>query len=200
MLSDGKYNKPSTLPFTEDVKILHRYLEETAEGAFCSFKEKATSQNYTQLAKVSVTFVTIAQIIVFNRRRAGKVSEVSLRSIHERDNSKHHEDVAMGLLLTEQRLCNYFSQIEIMRKRGRNVVVLLTPSMVDALSLLAGKISECGVCSTNVFLFARPKSMSHYKGQDCLCAHASQCGARDPEPLRSVHVTIFSQVLNLKNN
>lgn len=197
MLSDGKYNKPSTLLFTEDVKILHRYLEETAEGAFCSFKEKATSQNYTQL---SVTFVTIAQIIVFNRRRAGKVSEVSLRSIHERDNSKHHKDVAMGLLLTEQRLCNYFSQIEIMRKRGRNVAVLLTPSMVDALSLLGGKISECGVCYTNVFLLARPKSMSHYKGQDCLCAHASQCGARDPEPIRSTHVPIFSQVLHLKNN
>lgn len=153
MLSDGKYNKPSTLPFTEDVKILHRYLEETAEGAFCSFKEKATSQNYTQL---SVTFVTIAQIIVFNRRRAGKVSEVSLRSIHERDNSKHHEDVAMGLLLTEQRLCNYFGQIEIMRKRSRDVAVLLTPSMVDALSLLAGKISECGVCSTNAFCLQDP--------------------------------------------
>ena len=145
MLSQAKYNKPSTFPFTEDVKILHRYREEIAEGVFYSFKQKATCQSYAQLAKV-----TRAQIIVFNRRRAREVSEGSLRSFHERDNSKYHEDVAMGLSLTEQRLCNYFSQIEIMRKRGRNFAVVLTPSMVDALSLPASERIECGVCSTNV--------------------------------------------------
>ncbi|XP_044059312.1 uncharacterized protein LOC122879369 [Siniperca chuatsi] len=198
-LSDAKYNKPSTLPFTEDVQILHRYLEKSVESAFCNLKEEATAQNYAQLAKV-----TLAQIIVFNRRRAGEVSKMRLKSFHERDNTKLHEDVAMGLSKTEQRLCNYFSRIEIMGKRGRKVAVLLTPSIVDALSLLASKRTECGICATNVFLFARPRSMSHYRGQDCLRVHASQCGAKHPEHLRSTqlrkHVATLSQVLNLKNN
>lgn len=198
-LSDAKYNKPSTLPFTEDVQILHRYLDKSAEKAFCNLKEVATSQNYAQLAKV-----TLAQIIVFNRRRAGEVSKMRLKSFHERDNTKLHEDVAMGLSKTEQRLCNYFCRIEIMGKRGRKVAVLLTPSMVDALSLLASNRTECGVCETNVFLFARPKAMSHYRGQECLRVHASQCGAKHPEHLRSTqlrkHVATLSQVLNLKNN
>ncbi|KAK0151334.1 Histone-lysine N-methyltransferase set-1 [Merluccius polli] len=198
-LSDAKYNKPSTLPFTEDVQILHRYLDKSAEEAFCNLKEVATSQNYAQLAKV-----TLAQIIMFNRRRAGEVSKMRLKSFLERDNTKLHEDVAMGLSKTEQRLCNYFCRVEIMGKRGRKVAVLLTPSMVDALSLLANTRTESGVCATNVFLFARPKAMSHYRGQDCLRVHASQCGAKHPEHLRSTqlrkHVATLSQVLNLKNN
>ncbi|XP_047189259.1 uncharacterized protein LOC118313196 isoform X2 [Scophthalmus maximus] len=198
-LSDAKYNKPSTLPFTEDVQTLHRYLDKSAESSFCNLKETATTQNYAQLAKV-----TLAQIIVFNRRRAGEVSKMRLKSFHERDNTKLHDDVAMGLSKTEKRLCNYFSRIEIMGKRGRKVAVLLTPRMVDALSLLVSNRAECDVCATNVFLFARPKSMSYYRGQDCLRVHASQCGAKHPEYLRSTHlrkhVATLSQVLNLKNN
>ena len=198
-LSDAKYNKPSTLPFTEDVQILHQYLKKSAEKAFCNLKEVATSQNYAQLASV-----TLAQITVFNRRRAGEVSKMRLKSFLERDKTKLHEDVGMGLSTTELRLCNYFCRVEIMGKRGRKVAVMLTPSMVNALSLLASNRTKSGVCATNIFLFARPKAMSHYRGQDCLRVHASQCGAKHPEHLRSTqlqkHVATLSQVLNLKNN
>lgn len=198
-LSDSKYNKPSTLPFTEDVQILHRHLEKSAKMAFFKLKEGTTLQNYSQLANV-----TLAQIIVFNRRRSGEVSRMHLKSFNERDKTKLHEDVAMGLSKIEQRLCNYFSRVEIMGKRGRKVAVLLTPSMVNALSLLVSKRAESGVCTENVFLFARPKSMSHYRGQDSLRIHASQCGAKHPEYLRSTqlrkHVATLSQVLNLKHN
>ncbi|XP_054863090.1 uncharacterized protein LOC118469983 [Amphiprion ocellaris] len=198
-LSDAKYNKPSTLPFTQDVQILHKYLEKTAERAVCDLNEETTTQNYAQLAKV-----TLAQIIVFNRRRAGEVSKMRLKSFQEGDTTKLHEDVAMGLSKIEQKLCNYFRRIEIMGKRGRKVAVLLTPSVVDALSLLTSKRTECGVSATNVFLFARPKSMTYYRGQDCLRIHANQCGAKHPEHLRSTqlrkHVATLSQVLNLKNN
>ncbi|CAJ1076493.1 uncharacterized protein LOC117467508 isoform X2 [Xyrichtys novacula] len=76
--------------------------------------------------------------------------------------------------------------------------------MVDALSLLASTRNECGVNTANVFLFARPKSLSHYRGQECLRVHAEQCGAKHPKHLRSTqlrkHVATLSQVLNLKNN
>lgn len=198
-LSDAKYNKPSTLPFTEDVQILHRYLEKSADSAFCNLKEEATTQNYAELAQIS-----LSQIIVFNRRRAGEVSKMRLKTFHERDNTTLHEDVAMGLSKIEQRLCNYFSRVEIMGKRGRKVAVLLTPSMVNALSLLTSKRTECHVSATNVFLFARPKSLGFYRGQDSLRVYAKQCGAKHPEYLRSTHlrkhVATLSQVLNLKNN
>ena len=39
-----------------------------------------------------------------------------LKSFLERDTSKLHDDVAMGLSKTEQRLCNYFCRVEMMEK------------------------------------------------------------------------------------
>ncbi|XP_013880000.1 uncharacterized protein LOC106529192, partial [Austrofundulus limnaeus] len=159
-LSHAKYNKPSTLPFTEDVQILHQHLKKSGENAFCNLEDNATPQTYAELAKV-----TLAQVIVFNRRRAGEVSKMHLRGFMERDSTKLHEDVAMGLSKVEQKLCSYFSRVEIIGKRGRKVAILLTPNVVDALTLLASKRDECNVCPANVFLFARPKSLSHYRGR-----------------------------------
>ncbi|KAK6484851.1 hypothetical protein HHUSO_G12717, partial [Huso huso] len=98
--------------------------------------------------------------------------------------------------------CNHFSRIEIMGKRGRKVAVLLTPNMVKAMALLVDKRRECGVSDTNEFLFGRPKCWSHYRGQDWF--YASQCGAKNPEHLRSTqlrkHVATLSQILSLKRN
>lgn len=69
-LRDAKYNKPSTLPLTEDVQILHQYLLKSAENALFNFNEVATPQNYAQLPQV-----TLVQIIGFNCRPAGEVSK-----------------------------------------------------------------------------------------------------------------------------
>lgn len=191
-LSDAKYNKPSTLQFTPDVQLLHRHLDKSAKSAM-------DPQTYSEVAKA-----TLAQVIVFNRRRAGEVSKMNLQSFYERDQTTLHEDVAAGLSRFEQKLCKHFSRIEIMGKRGRKVAVLLTPAMVDALLLIVSKREECGVGIANMFLFARPKCMSHYRGQDCLRTYAVQCGAKNPEYLRSTylrkHVATLSQILNLKEN
>ncbi|XP_029964810.1 uncharacterized protein LOC115400888 [Salarias fasciatus] len=198
-LSSAKYNKPTTLPFTEDVRTLHQYLQKTTDSAAANLVGEATSKNYAELAKV-----TLAQIIVFNRRRAGEVSKMLLKSFEDRDRSKLHEDVALALSKLEQKLCNYFTRVEIVGKRERKVVILLTPCMVDALTLLTSKRKECGVLDNNVFLFGRPQAQSHYRGQDCLRLYGNRCGAKHPELLRSTqlrkHVATLSQILNLKKN
>lgn len=198
-LNEAKFNKPSTLPFTQDVQSLHRLLEKTAHTAFQKLQETASPQSYAELAKA-----TLARIIVFNRRRAGEVSKMPLKGFNERDGTSLHDDVAMGLSKFEQKLCSHFSRVEIRGKRGRKVAVLLSPDMVDALKLLVSRRSECGVLDTNTFLFARPNCQSHYRGQDSLRVYASECGAQNPEFLRSTHlrkhVATLSQILNLKNN
>lgn len=83
-LSDAKY-KPSTLPFTEDVQILNQYLEKSAESAFCSFPPLRTMLNL-QNSHLHKSLCSIEDVL-----------------------GKLHEDVAMGLSKTEQKLCNYFS-------------------------------------------------------------------------------------------
>ncbi|KTF74808.1 hypothetical protein cypCar_00044529 [Cyprinus carpio] len=130
-LNEAKFNKPSTLPFTQDVQSLHRLLEKTAHTAFQKLQETSSPQSYAELGKA-----TLARIIVFNRRRAGEVSKMLLKGFNERDGTSLHEDVAMGLSKFEQKLCSHFSRVEIRGKRGRKVAVLLSPDMVDALTLL----------------------------------------------------------------
>ncbi|KAL6472038.1 hypothetical protein MHYP_G00206880 [Metynnis hypsauchen] len=198
-LNEAKFNKPSTLPFTHDVQLLHKHLETTADAASENLKKAPSPQSYAKLAKT-----TLARIIVFNRRRAGEVSKMQLKSFQERDKTLLHEDVAVGLSTFEQKLCSHFCRVEIKGKRGRKVAVLLTPDMVDALTLLVSKRKACGVQDANCFLFARPSCQSYYRGQDCLRFYAMHCGAQNPEHLRSTHlrkhVATLSQILNLKNN
>ncbi|XP_077091377.1 uncharacterized protein LOC143742412 [Siphateles boraxobius] len=198
-LHEGHFNKPSTLPFTEDVQRLHQHLEMVADLPSDNLKKTASTQVYGELCRS-----TLAKIILFNRRRGGEVARMHLKSFLERDTAHLHKDVAVGLTAFEQKLCTHFSRVEIRGKKGFKVAVLLSPHMVDALTLLISKRQECGVPQDNTFLFARPSCLIAYRGQDCLRIYADECGAQNPELLRSTqlrkHVATLSQVLNLKNH
>lgn len=146
----------------------------------------------------------MANVMLFNRRRGGEVWKMHMKGFLERDTSALHKDVAVGLTKFELELCNHFSRVEIRGKRGRKVAVLLSPGMVDALTLLINKGRDGGVPEDNLFLLARPHCLTPYRGQDCLRVYADQCGAQNPQLLRSTQlrkrVATLSQVLNLKNH
>ncbi|KAF3835870.1 hypothetical protein F7725_028428 [Dissostichus mawsoni] len=143
-------------------------------------------QTWSQLAKVTLT-----QVILFNRRRAGEVSKMPLSAYLSQNPSDPQEDVNIAL------------RIEIRGKRGRKVPVLLTPAMQQALDLLVGTRQECGVPKENIYLFARPSAFTCYRGSDCLRYFAKACGAKNPESLTSTKLRkqtgTLSQVLNLTN-
>ncbi|XP_076587412.1 uncharacterized protein LOC143321144 isoform X2 [Chaetodon auriga] len=200
-LSKSKFNKACTIPFTEDVQLLHKYLDEKSARAMDNLKEHESPQAYAELTRVTLT-----QIILFNRRRAGEVSKMTLESFQKRDQTELHSDVAASLSAFEQKLARHFSRVEIMGKRGRKVAVLFNPEVVCATTLLVEKRETCNVHKDNPFLFGRPDCppTSHYRGQDCVRTFARLCGAKNPQNLKSTqlrkHVATQSQILNLKNN
>lgn len=154
-ISDLKYNKPDSLPLSEDIQKLHKHLDKRAELANAELKKEATVQNYSSLANTTLT-----KIVLFNRRCMGEVSKMKLRNFLERDHSNTHE--GMGLSEYEQKLCNYFERVELKEKRGRKVAVLLTPEMSTALKLMIAKRKECGVPDENQYLFAVPHCLTYY--------------------------------------
>lgn len=87
-----------------------------------------TSRKWSNLAKV-----ILAQMIIFNRKREGEVSKMSLATFHSRDKSPLNKDVAVALTEVERLLCAHFEHIETCGKRGRKVLVILTPVMVESL-------------------------------------------------------------------
>ncbi len=200
-LSKSKFIKPSTIPFTQDVQLLHQYLEKKSVEAFESLKNHDSSQTYAELAKV-----TLAQVIIFNRCCAGEVSKMTLECFKKRNQTELHEDIALGLSPFEQKMSKHFSRVEIMGKKGRKVAILLNPELERAIKLIVEKRDACEVDRDNPFLFGRPKCSptSFFSGQDCIRLFASQCGAKNPEHLKSTQlrkqVATISQILSLKDN
>ena len=160
---------------------------------------KATPQVYADLCKS-----TLAQVILFNRRRGGEVGKMLLQRFLDRNTNPVHTDVTVGLTKFEKQLCKHFSRVEIEGKRGRKVPMLLSPDVVSALELLISKRTQCKVPSSNKYMFARPLVDSYYRGNDCMRLHAQQCGADKPGLLQSTklrkHISTMSQVMNLKEH
>lgn len=55
----------------------------------------------------------------------------------------------------------------------------------------------------NVYLFALPNSLNHYRGSDCICDFVKDCDVKNPKALTSTNlrkqIATLSTVLNLKD-
>ncbi|XP_056119701.1 uncharacterized protein LOC130097073 [Rhinichthys klamathensis goyatoka] len=197
-MEEAKWNCPHLLPFTEDVKRLHVYLDEQEKIYRKLLSTQPSSQHWSKLAKVILT-----QVMLFNRRREGEVSQMPLSAYTSSNQSEAHPDISMALTELEIKLCQYFKRIEIRGKRGRKVPVLVTPSMQESISLLIKNRSKCGVLNENPFLFARPSAMTFFRGSDCIREFAGACNAKNPQTLTSTklrkQIGTLSEVLNLSN-
>ncbi|KAM9443574.1 uncharacterized protein Hap1MRO34_024808 isoform 2-T2 [Clarias gariepinus] len=197
-LEEKKWNAPTLLPFTKDVQKLHAFLNKTQDEYFQQLSLEPSTKCWSELAKTILT-----QIILFNRRREGEVSNMPLSAFLTRDTTKPHADIDWALSEVEKKLCRHFSRIVIRGKRGRPVPILLTPKMMAALELIVKSREACGVLKENVYLFARPTAVSHYRGSDCIRYFAKHCGADFPSALTSTKLrkqaATLSTVLNLRD-
>nr|XP_029137256.1 uncharacterized protein LOC114921443 isoform X1 [Labrus bergylta] len=196
-LEENKWNKPKLIPLADDVKKMHIYMTNKQKEDYEQLSKKKTPKNWSNLAKV-----TLAQIILFNRRREGEVSNMYLETYVARDSSPLNEDVAEALSELEKMLCHHFERVEIRGKRGRKVPIILTPAMVKSLELLVTSRDLCGVVD-NPYLFARPGFETRLRGSDCIRELARSCGAQKPEAFSSTklrkQVATLSRVLNLND-
>lgn len=198
-LSENKWNTPQLLPFTEDVKKMHMYLDQCREEYQNEVRNNPDKKNWSKLAKI-----TLCELILFNRRREGEVSRMPLSAFTLRDTSGVQSDVVTGLSEFEQKLCLHFQRIEIRGKRNRKVPILLTPDMLSSMEILVAHRRVCGVPDENPFFFSRPEAETHLRGSDAIREIARACGAEHPETLSSTklrkQVATLSTVLNLRDN
>ncbi|XP_043986820.1 uncharacterized protein LOC122839374 isoform X2 [Gambusia affinis] len=197
-IRESKWNVPTVMPFTEDVQKLHAHLNQIQDECCCLLSESPSTEAWIRLTKS-----LLSQIILFNRRREGEVSSMPLEAFLSRDSSDHHQDVDWALSEVEKNLCQHFSRIVTRGKRGRPVPILLTPKMLSALERLVKLREACGVLKNNLYLFARPEAMTHFRGSDCLRDFSRACGAKCPSSLTSTklrkHAATLSTVLNMTN-
>ncbi|XP_070551471.1 uncharacterized protein [Ptychodera flava] len=199
-----KVKQIKTSALTKDVMKLNNRLSDIMDNTVRNLKEKIL----VETSWASLCKATLAQVILFNRRREGEVSRMQLKTYEDyKDKNSVGEDDEVNQSLTplEKSLCCQLTRIEIPGKWGRNVPVLLPPRLKDSVNLLCDMREEASVHPENPYVFARQyNSKECQRGDKCLRLYAHSCGASDPERLTSInlrkHVATVSQFMNLSNN
>lgn len=101
-LEQKKWNAPQLIPLADDVKKIHMYLDEKQKQYYNQLCDEKNSRKWSNLAKV-----ILAQMIIFNRKREGEVSKMSVATFHSRDKSPLNKDVAVALTEVERLLCAF---------------------------------------------------------------------------------------------
>ncbi|KAJ8018491.1 hypothetical protein HOLleu_43490 [Holothuria leucospilota] len=200
-LTDEKRNKAKRLPLAEDIIRLTTHLKETAQ-----LQKKTLQQETGNIPTVWRTLneVTLTQVMLFNRRRQGEISKMSVDDYKSRCCPEAEDHISDVLSDFEKELCQKFKRVEIVGKKGRTVPVLLTEEMEESMSVLLSKREAAGVMADNKFMFPCATGDSHIRAADCIRKYSVLCGAKNPDHLRSTslrkQIATVSQVLNLKDN
>lgn len=200
-IDENNKSKVSLVPLTEDVKKLSAYLKEQIEKSCNLLKEgNDIHMHYSNLQKA-----TLALLILFNRKRSGEASRITLHDYQKKMNGGDAvESDVIGLSKTEAVLASKLWRMEITGKKSRIVPLLLTETMTSAVDILLHHRGAVGVPSQNIYIFASLSTLQHIRGCDVLREVSTKCGAASPELLRSTRlrkqIATLSQVLNLKDN
>ncbi|KAL2093743.1 hypothetical protein ACEWY4_011055 [Coilia grayii] len=186
------------LPFTEDIKNLHTYLKDHVGECLSALCASPNQTVWANLAKI-----VLAQLIMFNRRKAREVAQLTLKEFNTREAYGIPDGAAEDLTPFERELCKYTSKTEILRATGDNVQLLIPPSLANIMETMLHKRLLCDIRYDNIFMFAQPKSRTHYSGVESLESFAKDCGAKHVKKLVSCglreHVAVISQLLYLKD-
>lgn len=195
-IEENKWNKDDCIPLTKDVMILQEHLRKVEEEAKMKLLNGVNLSAYKDLNES-----LLAQVIVFNRRREGEASRLTLETYRNADRSSVNKDIFETLTPLEKELSKTLTRIEIRGKRGRKVPILLPDRTKVSIDFLIEKRKEAGVPDQNPFVFARPSVMTNIRGCDCLRRFAEESRAENPELLRSTklrkQVATLCQLLNL---
>lgn len=197
-MTGRKMHQPQTLSLASDLQKMHAYLLTSAQNASAKLQEDQSVNEWLLLART-----TLAQIVLFNRRRGGEAQRLLCDNYNHRSRNTN-EDVARGLSILERKLINKFVKINVVGKRGRTVPILLTSSLQSQLEQLMKSRNAVGIPATNKYVFAQPNSDSCLRSSDCLRLFVKLSGAEQPSLLTSTrlrkHIATMSQIMNLKKN
>lgn len=202
-LTKNKMNKGQMLPLSEDIMQLQSYFHQNTESLSKALEDRFNKSEWELLNQM-----TLAQLVMFNRRRGGETQRMTVEAYVSRmqNTERPPKEVDDALSATEKVLVKTMSRVEIRGKKGRTVPVLLTQTVQKCIDLLLKWRNEAGVAEENKYVFARPNfgSLEPLRSSDVLRYFAKEVGLTKPENITSTrlrkHVATVAQVLNLDRN
>uniref|UniRef100_UPI0037E803F2 M-phase phosphoprotein 8 isoform X2 n=1 Tax=Semicossyphus pulcher TaxID=241346 RepID=UPI0037E803F2 len=168
---------------TEDLIKLHRFITGEEDEARRELKESPSLSTWKKLSEA-----TLADVCLFNRGRVGNIGRMLLQTYtcrKSRDTFVPSADQIRRSTKLELDLGTNLTRLELEGQYGRNMLVLLTESMVSSIELIIANREQAGVAKNNPYLFARTEGPSFIRGLDCFRRAAMECGVKNPEALLS---------------
>jgi hypothetical protein len=131
-------NKEDSVPLTKDVVTLQNYLRKIEDEAKVELKECAS--NTTAYKKLTESL--LAQIIVFNKKREGEASRLTLETYLKADTGPVNKDIYETLSAVEKQLSHRLTRIVTRGKRGRKGPILLLERTKTSLDFMIEKRKE----------------------------------------------------------
>ncbi|XP_056011555.1 uncharacterized protein LOC130051986 isoform X4 [Ostrea edulis] len=201
-LTRNKMNKGYLLPLSEDIIRLNKFLDQKTESLLETLHNRFDRAEWELLNQM-----TLAQLVLFNRRRGGETQRLLVGAYCLRTQNKDcPQEVMEALSATERILLDTLSRVEIRGKRGRTVPVLLTQKAKRCIELLLRWRDTAGVAKENKYVFPRPNygSLEALRSADVLRTFSKAAGLTNPEMITSTrlrkHVATVAQVLSLNKN
>lgn len=191
--------KETILPLDEDIKVLMKKIHELEERYGENLKKDVTILNYENLCEV-----TIAHIIMLDRKRSGDVAEAELQYYVNRKHTEIPLSVLKCLTAEQQQAIDKLDIFQIPGKRVRAVPVLLTQKMRENIDTIIISREQLQIPNTNKYLFARPTTNEPFDGGKCLNRIKEKCTLQKPEMLTATglrhHIATMSQVHSGRND
>ncbi|XP_054601443.1 uncharacterized protein [Nothobranchius furzeri] len=193
----SKGPNPPTLPFIRDVQVLFKHIENILASAVKSLTLYECPPVYYALLKVIVAYA-----LILNRNE--DISHVTLQSFLERKDPELQETTDGRQIQFEDIFSKCTVKLHVATKVGQKVVLVLTPDLLSAITLLVEKRKTASVSEHNPYLLAKPNASSVCSPFHFLSTFIGFCGAKDPAFLRSPlfrkHMARVFQILILGND
>ena len=196
---DDKLTKETILPVTSDLVQLTTHVNTSLQRAIETMKSTPTEENFFNLSKI-----TLCKLIIFNKRRGGEVSRITVRDFIDRSGwqSSKNEDIFASLSNLEKKLSERLALIKVRGKRGRHVPILLTPEAVQAMDLLVQDRKNIGFIKQENHYFFANKGSKYFRGCDVLHEIIARVELKNPSAITSTnlrkYVATVTQIISLE--
>lgn len=188
--------KPPVMPDSNDIKQMNDKIYQLQKIYHNNLVHNVTVHNYEKLCEV-----TIASMIILNRRRSGEVAHAELSFYLDRNNNETSlsDDIANQLSKEEQTLIKNLQVMIIPGKIVRAVPIILTNSIAKDVDLIISCRKELSIPDTNNLLFARPGTNNPFVGSTIIRTIRQSLQLKRPQDMTAVglrhHCATMSHVL-----
>lgn len=196
--SDGIDDGVKLLSFTEDIRNLHTYLKDKVDECVSQLSTLPSQDSWNNLVNI-----VLAQLIMFNRKKAEEISGMTLKDFNTKEAYGMPDDDDEDSTPFERELCKFTCRMEISRPTGDNVRIFIPPALTNTMTTMLQMRQMCSIRCDNIYMFAVPKCKSFYLGVDCLKNFAEDCGLKHSSVLVSngmrTHIAMITRLLYLKD-